>query len=374
MPTTLIFTGAGGPSIAIAAAATALHAASATNRTLLMSIGHAPGMGKLLGSSIGHAPSQIAPHLDVLLIDPLVELADTWQHNRQHLPASAVAIAGDELPLFPGMEMLFGLMRLHALAPAYQTIVLDAGPHDILLRALAAPDALRWAVRLIVGLDRGPGKSAASQSRALVPLTLIPNDAYAGVQDVRVYVEQLRDTLIAPGATALRYVLRPDAPALADAQIAVPALQLHGLAVQAIVAGPLLPEALAGTALGGALALQNQLLAEAHASWPARPLARFDLDNEQVGLAALRRQGKQLAATPIGPATPPITPTWQGAPAVAIALPGLPKGALQLTISGDELIVRVGPYRRHILLPEALRGGANIKATREGEYLVVRRR
>ena len=43
------------------------------------------------------------------------------------------------------------------------------------------------------------------------------------------------------------------------------------------------------------------------------------------------------------------------------------------TLSGDELIIRIGAYRRHILLPEALRGGA-IKATREGEYLIVRRR
>jgi arsenite/tail-anchored protein-transporting ATPase len=69
----------------------------------------------------------------------------------------------------------------------------------------------------------------------------------------------------------------------------------------------------------------------------------------------------------------PIAEAWQGAPAIAIELPGLPKNALQLTLSGDELIVRIGAYRRHILLPEGLRGGA-IKATREGEYLIVRKR
>ena len=40
----------------------------------------------------------------------------------------------------------------------------------------------------------------------------------------------------------------------------------------------------------------------------------------------------------------------------------------------DELIVRVGPYRRHILLPDSLRGTSAIRATREGEHLVVRRR
>ena len=69
----------------------------------------------------------------------------------------------------------------------------------------------------------------------------------------------------------------------------------------------------------------------------------------------------------------PILEEYEGAPAVVIELPGMPKNALQITLSGDELIVRVGPYRRHILLPEGLRG-ASIKATREGDRVVVRRR
>jgi len=62
-----------------------------------------------------------------------------------------------------------------------------------------------------------------------------------------------------------------------------------------------------------------------------------------------------------------------GRPALAIDLPGHGDSALQLTLSGDELIIRIGAYRRHILLPEALRGGP-IKATREREHLIVRRR
>jgi HSP20 family molecular chaperone IbpA len=73
------------------------------------------------------------------------------------------------------------------------------------------------------------------------------------------------------------------------------------------------------------------------------------------------------------PAGMPITETWENLPAIAIELPGLPTNALQLTLSGDELIIRIGTYRRHILLPEGLRGGA-IKATREGNHLIVRKR
>jgi arsenite-transporting ATPase len=71
---------------------------------------------------------------------------------------------------------------------------------------------------------------------------------------------------------------------------------------------------------------------------------------------------------------PPIAFQHGGEPAVAIELPGLPRGAVHLTLSGDELIVQIGPYRRHVLLPDGLRGVTGIKAMREGDVLIVRRR
>ncbi len=372
MAAILVFTGAAGSGILSAAAATALHAAS-QQRVLLLSVGAPGALGALLGAPAGSAPAEVAPGLDALAIDGLAEAAAAWERSRSRMPTGAAAVAGDELPIVPGAEMAFALARLRELAPRYDLVVADAGPHDMLLRALALPDALRWGVRLLFGLDRGPGKSNDSIGRALLPTSLIPIDAYSGIQDARVGIESLRDMLLEPGAAAVRYVLRPDAPAFAEAQLAVPALQLHGLAVQAIVAGPLLPASLAGTPLGGALAAQDRLLESARSAWPSRSFQRFELA-DGTGLGALRAQGAQLAATPPGPAAAPIATVWQGAPALAIALPGLPKGALQLTLSGDELIVRVGPYRRHLLLPDSLRGVANIRATREGEHLVVRRR
>jgi hypothetical protein len=130
-----------------------------------------------------------------------------------------------------------------------------------------------------------------------------------------------------------------------------------------------------GPRLATLLERQRALLAEAAAIWPTRPLLHFDLPQGQ-GLDALREIGGQLAAShniAALDASAPIAEQHAGEPAIAIELPGLPKGALRITLSGDELIVQVGSYRRHILLPEALRG-SSIKATREGERVIVRRR
>jgi arsenite-transporting ATPase len=371
MANILIFTGSGGPSSATAAAATALHAAGQGRKTLLFSPAPATSLSALLGSAIGTVPTALTPQLDALALDAPAALATTWDQNRARLPAPLGQIAGDELPLLPGLELLFGLMRLHELAAHYQQVVIDAGPHDLLLRALALPDGLRWTVRHLFGLDRGPGRSSASVARAALPTSFIPADVLANVQDIRVWAERLRELLHAPGAVA-RYVLRPDRQALEEARLAIPALQLHGLAVQALIAGPSLPGGLDGTPLAALAGQQMAIQAEAAAIWPSRRLAQLVLHADEPGIAALGALGAQLD---IGapPAVVPIADTWQGAPAVAIELPGLPKNALQLTLSGDELIIRIGAYRRHILLPEGLRGSA-IKATREGEHLIVRKR
>jgi anion-transporting ArsA/GET3 family ATPase len=371
MTAILIFTGSAGPATATATAATALHAAGQGRRTLLFSLAPAASLGALLGSAVGAAPTPVAPQLDALALDAPAELANAWEQGRARLPAPLSQVAGDELPLLPGLELLFGLMRLSELAPRYQLVALDAGPHDLLLRALALPDGLRWTVRHLFGLDRGPGRSSASVARAALPTSFIPSDALASIQDIRVQAERLRGLLHAPSAAA-QYVLRPDRLALEEARLAIPALQLHGLAVQALIAGPMLPNGLEGTALA-TLANQHAIIhSEAAAIWPSRPLARLELHADQPGLATLSALGAQLDHGKPA-AVIPIVDTWQGAPAIAIELPGLPANALQLTLSGDELIMRIGAYRRHILLPEGLRGGA-IKATREGDFVIVRRR
>ncbi|HEY3229062.1 MAG TPA: ArsA-related P-loop ATPase, partial [Roseiflexaceae bacterium] len=342
--TTIVFTGNAGPGIAIAAAATALRAAADGRRTLLLSLGPPHSLGALLGAALGGEPRDIAPNLAALALDPPAELAALWERGRTQMPAQLAQVAGDELPLPPGLEMFFGLLRLRTLAPRYDLAIVEAGPHDMLLRALALPDGLRWGVRLLFGLDRGPGRSPASVGRALLPTSFIPPDTLDRIQETRAEAERVRALLTAASTASARYVLRPDQPALEEARLAVPAMQLHGLAVPALIAGPLLPDDLGDARLASLAAQQRALLDEAAALWPARPLLRFGLSSGE-GLTALGVIGEQLSEQGHGVgalASAPILEEYEGAPAVVIELPGMPKNALQITLSGDELIVRVG--------------------------------
>lgn len=257
----------------------------------------------------------------------------------------------------------------------YQMIVLDAGGQDSLLRMLAFPDSLRWGIRIGLGLDREPGRSLASVGRALMPTSLMPREWIDPVQEVRVQFERVRDQIAA--RSRVRYVLRPDLVALEEAKLVVPALHLHDVAVDGIILAPLLPPDLADARLAGCLEQQRIVQAEAGRLWGlpvlGLPIAAAAGNFEELAQTGYHMyQGHALAQ--LADITAPISYSLDGQPAIAIMLPGLQRDALSLTMSGDELVVRVGPYRRHILLPDGLRGVTNIRASREAGRLVVRQR
>jgi anion-transporting ArsA/GET3 family ATPase len=369
----LIFTGPAGAT-AIAAAATA---ASAGVRTLLAGVGPSHAVAALTGVAPGPEPRSLAPELDLWLLDPLADLSSIWAA----LPGVSQRVAGDELPVIPGSDLFLAVNRLRSFADRYELVCVDAGPPDALLRALAVPDTFRWMVRLLLGLDRGPGRSSASVARALIPTGLIPfpMEWTGNLQDARARLEQLRDETVAPPATRVRYLLRPDPAGLDEARVTIAGLQLFGLAVECMIAGPLYDNALRAHGAAAMLDEQEQIVAAAATIWPMLPLRRLPASVTPKGLEALAAHGRAIYAgsSPLldaAPIVPPVRLAGPPDPQVALDLPGLPREALGLTLSGDELIVRVGPYRRHILLPDGLRAVSAIKASKQGDTLTVRPR
>jgi arsenite-transporting ATPase len=373
---TLIFTGPAGIT-ATAAAATAAAAAAAGTRTLLASVGPSHHTAAITGAPPGPEPRPVMPGMDAWSLDALADLSSIWSA----LPGVGGHVAGDELPIIPGSDLFLAVARLRAFAAQYDLACVDAGPPDGLLRALGVPDTFRWVMRVLLGLDRGPGRSPASVSRAVIPVGLIPfpMEWTGNLQDARVQLEQLRDETVSPANARVRYVLRPDRAGVAEARVAIPALQLFGLAVESLVAGPVFDTGLRRSGLGELLDEQEAALGEVAAAWPRLPRLRLDAAAPSPnGVDPLTARGRALygAASPMpeAPLASPVRLNGSPEPSVAMDLPGLPREELGLTLSGDELIIRAGPYRRHLLLPDGLRGVTAIRAAKQGDTLTVRPR
>ena len=363
----LVYTGSPGIGISLAAAAEATRAADAGKRTLLLAYQSTVGLSALLGISIGSAPTEVALRLDAMALDIRSELAAVWNETRTTLLPPFSALSGDELPQPPAADAAFALLRLRELAPKYERIVVDAGPHHALIEALGVPDHLRWIAKWLIGLDGQPAQGS------LLPGMLLPPEFTGNMRRVLSEAERLRSLLDAPASSAC-YVLRPDAVALAEARLAIPAIQLHGLAVGALVAGPLLPTNPDDARLAPLERLQAALVDEAAALWRTRSLLKLDIGATAGGHMPLLLAGRAMGDAGAAKVRAPVGNDYRGEPALTFELPGLPQGAIGLTLSGDDLIVRIGPYRRYVPMPVRLRGTSAIRATREGDLLIVRRR
>lgn len=374
----LVFTGNAGTGVSLAAAATALAAARSGLPTLIASIGPSHSLSTLFERPIGAQVLPLAENLSGCEIDVLADLNHFWQElTRRSSGSSPINISGDELPVIPGADLYLGMATLaREAASGYALLVIDAGQHDSLLRALAVPDSFRWMVRLAFGLDRGPGRSMASMSRAILPATLLPFEWIGQIQDSRVELERIRDRLSDQRNTSVRYVLRPDPAGLAEARLALPALQLFDLSVESLVAGPLMPAESSDSRISALAAQEVSTLSQAAELWAPRPVLPMPLPTSATGIESLATLARALyseqQATARKPLPPPVERRESPDALVSISLPGAPREALGLTISGDELIVRVGPYRRHLLLPASMRGQGAIRASRDGERLVIR--
>lgn len=374
---TVLCTGSDSQQSALLAATTASAAAHHGIKTLLASIGPVHGVSALLGAALTSDVQTIAPQLDAWVLDPAGDLRTVFERIRPQLFGSLAQLSGDELPLALGVDFFLSLERLRQTATSdYHLIVVDAGAHDALLRVLALPDSFRWITRLVFGLDRGPGKSNSSVNRALVPTSFLPMEWISAVQEARVRFETARNDLLTTTRTTIRYGLAPTRSAFDEARLALPALHLNELVVDSLIVGPLLPTDVADIRLAELVQQQQALLAETAQLWNSLPILALPLTTVPTNVTQSVKLGHDIYAeydilTPCEPA-PPLKYGTLEEPSVAIRLPGVPRQALSLTLSGDELVIRIGGYRRHLLLPESMRGKTNVKARREGEWLIVR--
>ncbi|WP_298821429.1 ArsA family ATPase [Chloroflexus sp.] len=362
-----------GEASAFAATATAAASATKGQYTLLASLTPIHACAALLGTTLAIQPATIAPSLDLWTFNPLVDLSATWDELRSRVRLPGPPIDGNDLPLLPGLELFLAVYRLAVHARrGYQLICVDAGSPDGLLRALAVPDTFRWLMRQLFGLDRGPGQSSDSLARAALPANLLPFEQIGQMQEARVQFEQLRDAALDPTRVRARLVIRPDQAGLRAATLYAPALPLFGLNLDALIVGPLLPDSGTPDPLSALIQEQAGALSAVSARWPNLPLLRLPLSSTPLEITRLAAIGQDLLYPPV-PKPPPI---GYGAPdhaSLSLLLPGVARDDLSISVSGDELIVSLGTYRRHLLLPPPLRG-VPIRATREGDRLTIQRR
>ncbi|MBP1464610.1 ATPase [Candidatus Chloroploca sp. M-50] len=349
----LIFSGFSQILQSTAAIASACHAARRGQRVLLASVGPGHVLGSLLGQSLGSRPMELEAKLAALEINALSELGARWDDVRPSLrsgPAAKLRELGpEELPSFPGMDAIAGLLIAEKARQSgrFDLVVLDGPSPEGLVRAMTLPDVLRWLTRLIFGLDRGAGRSRTSQEAAFIPAALLGPNAVAPLQDLRVELEVQRARLDAATGTRVRLVATSDELVLPPTRTMLTALGLYGLASdELLVSGE-------PSTVSDATRLEfSPETSKARPHLRIHPLVSSSANRDDWALrgAALYHDGEVF-----DPAKSPRESA--GDREVKLHIPFLDSKELDIALASEEVVVRLGQLRRHVLLPGIASGG-----------------
>lgn len=360
----LLFTGKGGVGKTTCAAATALHAAAAGHKTLLIGAERS-ALAAVCGSRLSAQPAELAANLYAAEIDTQHASERGWGEVAGHLAAAtgeygAAALDEAEVALLPGAHELLTLLELHAQTGSgrWDAVVLDCGASAAAVRMLALPTTIAWyAERLFAVPRKGvpPGALAESaEPRARV---------YDSILRLHARMRSLRDLLSDTSITSARLVVTAQSTTLAEARRTLTALSLYGIRVDGIVANEV-------PGSGGPAT-------EIDASFPDVPVLRTERgQGEPIGTEDLGRFATALYADGdalMGDPGAPMLQVERGETSfvLSLALPLAEREDVALIRRGDELVVTVHGQRRLLTLPSALRRCvATGAAVRDGRLTV----
>jgi arsenite-transporting ATPase len=384
---TILYTGKGGVGKTSVAAATALKAARSGKKVLVMSTDPAHSLSDAFDTEIGPEPKELETGLWAQEMDYTTMIEEHWSEIQTYITSvfewqGADALAAEELAMLPGMDELFGLLmiREHHQKGDYDALIVDAAPTGETLKLLSLPDQMSWYVEKIFPIQRkvaGLARPFARRTRGSLPP--VPEDSFfSAAQRFYDAVIGVEDILTDRENASIRLVANAEKMVVAEARRAYTYLNLYDYGVDAVVVNRLLPDVVEDPYFEGWRASQEKHLGTIEESFSPIPLLKARLfDREMYGLEALAALAEDVFedVEPLGVlfrgATHDIAKR-NGGYEVTLNLPLAEKKSVDLSKNGAELFVKVGGYKRNILLPDSMARLAAAGASIEDGQLKVR--
>lgn len=363
----ILVTGKGGVGKTTVAASTALAAADLGHRTLVTSTDPAHSLADAIGMGLGSDPTPVVARLDGQQIDTQRQLDRYWGSIRRQLMdvldwGGAGGIEAEEFLIFPGMDELFALLEVnrHARSGAYDVVVVDCAPTAETLRLLSLPEVLSWYFEKVMPTERRIMRAARPLLSKLTDLPLPEDDVFSAAQSIFESIEEVKELMSKPEVTSARLVVNPEKMVIDEARRTYSYLGLFGYGVDGVVVNRVLPDRVSDPYFDRWRSIQKghlDVLEDAFADVPRLELRLFD--DEMVGVDRLRVMASELygGSDPVRgfTATSPFRIS-EGMDEITMELdlPLVEKSDLDVFRHGHELYVRLGPYRRSFILPDAL--------------------
>jgi arsenite-transporting ATPase len=387
----LLFSGKGGVGKTSLAAATGVKLAELNYRTLVLSIDPAHSLADAfdLETELFHVqtsePLAINDRLSVQELNIQKEIKRHWQEISSYVSAvlRTTGISGveaEELAILPGMEELSAMMYINQYRreQRYDVIVLDAAPTAESMRFISMPTTLDWYMKHIFPFQRNFLKAVRPIANRVAPFELPPDTYFVNVRALFDKLDGVGEMMEDPQITSVRLVTNAEKMVVRETQRAFVYFSLHGLTVDAVLVNRLLPAEVSDAWFNEWHTSQDAMVHEIEEYFAPVPAKKVPLfSHEVLGRQRLEDLARVLYAEGEDPSA--VTRTEKpytfgkqnGLYEIRVLLPFATKGEIELFKKGDELVVQIGSFRRHIGLPRSMTALSPFRARLESKVLTV---
>jgi len=386
----IFFAGKGGVGKTSVAAATGIKAAQMGHKTVVMSLDVAHSLADifdldsaLLDQNKGQ-PVGVGDNLWIQELDIQEEIQRYWGDIYKYISGllnrtGIDEVLAEELAVFPGMEEVSLLLYINKYVreKEYDVILLDCAPTGESLRFISIPTTLDWYMKKIFKWERTVAKYVRPVAKRVTDIPLPGDDYFQAIQDLFERLKGVDQVLVDPEITSVRLVTNPEKVVLKETQRAFMYFCLYKMNIDAIVMNRILPDTVTDSYFSDWLKGQQRNFAEAAEFFNPVPIFPVNLfSGEIVGFDDLQELAGQIYAD-----RNPLERFYTEEPYqlikennnyhLKLKLPFISKKDVELSKLYEELVIRIGGFKRHILLPRQVASLNSVSAKMEGEYLNI---
>lgn len=386
----IFFAGKGGVGKTSVAAATGIKLAAMGHRTVIMSLDVAHSLSdifdlenRLLDQNRGK-PIEVSKHLWIQELDIQEEIEKNWGDIYKYLATllnttGLDEILAEELAILPGMEEVSLLLHINRYVQKKQfdVIILDCAPTGESLRFISIPTTLEWYIKKIFKMERTIVKYVRPVAKRIYDVPLPDDDYFNAIQKLFERLRGVDEILVDPQITTVRLISNPEKIVLKETQRAFMYFCLYKMNIDGIIMNRILPDDIEDAFFKAWRKSQRKYMKMAEQDFSPIPILPVKLFKDEV----LGYDSLSLLADQIYGDRDPSDRFFKGEPYslskdngkyfLTMNLPFITKRDVELNKFSDELIVRVGSFKKHLLLPRQVAAAKKIKARMEGRKLSI---
>ena len=383
----IVFTGKGGVGKTTVAASHALKAASEGKKTLIVSTDMAHNLSDIFEMPLGKTPSQVSSNLEALEIDPNYEMErhygtikqaiNTMLFNERYTDQKEEDY--EDLMIIPGFEELFSLLKLQELyeREVYDVIIVDCAPTGETLSLLKFPELFSWYMEKLFPIGKLALKVVRPITKVAMKLELPNEEALNDIEKLYIKFIKLQELLKDKEVTSIRLVTIPEKMVVEETKRNYMYLNLYNFNVDGLFINRIIPDEAEESFFDEWKQKQKLYIKELEEVFAGMPIFYIkwysqDINGKEATLKVSQDSfnGEHMLEVMSQNQNEIFEKTETGY-SLSLYVPFASKKDLELFESPNEVIIKIGNFKRNIPLPLALRNSQIVGAKFEENKLII---